>query len=84
MESLWSNLTTSSGTQPRDPPRKHILNLCCSDCFAVLAFSWYFKATGCEKSRDQSLKSWENVERRRTNPSGKYNKVQLAFHVILF
>jgi N-acylglucosamine 2-epimerase len=45
-----------------------------SDCFAALAFGEYSLAAGDDKSREISLKTYNNILSRQKNPKGKYNK----------
>ena len=46
-----------------------------SDCFAVMAFSEYAKATGRSEYLDIALKTYDRIQARKENPKGKYNKV---------
>lgn len=45
-----------------------------SDCFAAMAFSELFKATGDEEHRQIALNTFNNILRRQENPKGVYNK----------
>eukprot|EP00698_Gefionella_okellyi_P024589 TRINITY_DN8725_c0_g1_i2.p1 TRINITY_DN8725_c0_g1~~TRINITY_DN8725_c0_g1_i2.p1 ORF type:complete len:336 (+),score=59.31 TRINITY_DN8725_c0_g1_i2:109-1116(+) len=45
-----------------------------SDCFAAMAFAQYYKATKHQWAFDLARETFENVERRKSNPKGKYNK----------
>ena len=47
-----------------------------SDCFAAIAFAQYYKATGCklEWAKTKALTTFENIEKRKSNPMGKYGK----------
>ena len=46
-----------------------------SDCFAVIAFSEFAKASGDEECMDIAVKTYDNIQERKNNPKGKYNKV---------
>ncbi len=46
-----------------------------SDCFAVIAFSEYSKASGDGECMDIAIKTYDRIQQRRHNPKGKYNKV---------
>jgi len=45
-----------------------------SDCFASMAFAQYAKASGEEWAREWAIKTFENIEKRKENPKGVYNK----------
>ena len=45
-----------------------------SDCFAAMAFSELFKATGDENHRQIALTTFNNIRNRQINPKGLYNK----------
>jgi hypothetical protein len=45
----------------------------------VIGFGWYHLLTGDEESKEISLAAWRNVEKRKTNPKGQYNKVSKGF-----
>ena len=45
-----------------------------SDCFAAMAFSELFKATGDEEHRQIALNTFNNILKRQDNPKGLYNK----------
>jgi len=46
-----------------------------SDCFAVIAFSEYAKASGDEECLDIAARTYDRIQARLPNPKGKYNKV---------
>lgn len=46
-----------------------------SDCFASMAFSEYFKATGEDWAKEMALATYRNIQRRKDNPKGIYSKV---------
>jgi len=45
-----------------------------SDCFAAMAFAQYFKASHEEWSRALAVQTYENIEKRKSNPKGKWTK----------
>jgi len=45
-----------------------------SDCFAAMAFSELYKATGDEEHKQIALSTFANIQRRQENPKGLYNK----------
>jgi N-acylglucosamine 2-epimerase len=45
-----------------------------SDCFAAMAFSELYKATGDEEHKQIALTTFNNIEKRQINPKGLYNK----------
>lgn len=45
-----------------------------SDCFVVIAFSEYARASGDEESMDIAIKTYGRIQQRKHNPKGKYNK----------
>jgi N-acylglucosamine 2-epimerase len=46
-----------------------------SDCFAAMAFSELYKATGNETHKQIALQTFTNIQNRQDNPKGLYNKV---------
>lgn len=46
-----------------------------SDCFAVMAFSEYAKATKEQESLDIALNTYDRIQQRKSNSKGKYSKV---------
>ncbi len=45
-----------------------------SDCFAAMAFSELYKATGDEDHKQLALNTFRNILKRQDNPKGLYNK----------
>jgi len=45
-----------------------------SDCFAAMAFSELYKATGDEEHKQIALATFANIRKRQDNPKGLYNK----------
>lgn len=45
-----------------------------SDCFAAMAFSELYKATGDEEHKLIALNTFSNIQKRQINPKGSYNK----------
>ncbi len=45
-----------------------------SDCFAAMAFSELFKATGDENHKEIAINTFNNIQNRLENSKGKYNK----------
>jgi N-acylglucosamine 2-epimerase len=45
-----------------------------SDCFAAMAFSELYKATGIEENKQIALTTFSNIQKRQNNPKGLYNK----------
>jgi N-acylglucosamine 2-epimerase len=45
-----------------------------SDCFAAMAFSELYKATGNEEYKTIALNTFKNILKRQENPKGIYNK----------
>ena len=45
-----------------------------SDCFAAMAFSELYKATGNDEHRQIALNTFNNIRSRQDNPKGLYNK----------
>ena len=45
-----------------------------SDCFAAMAFSELYKATGDEEHKQIALSTFQNIQQRQNNPKGNYNK----------
>jgi N-acylglucosamine 2-epimerase len=45
-----------------------------SDCFASMAFAQYAKASGEQWAKEWAIKTFENIEKRKENPKGIYNK----------
>ncbi len=45
-----------------------------SDCFAAMAFSELFKATGDEEDKQIAMQTFRNIQQRQQNPKGAYNK----------
>lgn len=45
-----------------------------SDCFAAMAFSELYKATGTEEFKQIALNTFNNILERQNNPKGTYNK----------
>jgi N-acylglucosamine 2-epimerase len=45
-----------------------------SDCFAAMAFSELYKATGEEEYKQIALDTFHNILKRQANPKGLYNK----------
>mmetsp|Transcript_1505 Transcript_1505/g.1991 ORF Transcript_1505/g.1991 Transcript_1505/m.1991 type:complete len:402 (+) Transcript_1505:3-1208(+) len=45
-----------------------------SDCFAAMAFAQYYKATNLEWAKELSLKTFENIQIRKSNPKGQWTK----------
>ena len=45
-----------------------------SDCFAAMAFSELYKATGDEEHKQIALQTFRNIQNRQSNPKGPYNK----------
>jgi len=45
-----------------------------SDCFAAMAFSELYKATGDEKYKQIAINTFRNIQQRQNNPKGNYNK----------
>lgn len=45
-----------------------------SDCFAAMAFSELYKATGNPAHKQLAIKTFENIISRKDNPKGKYSK----------
>jgi N-acylglucosamine 2-epimerase len=45
-----------------------------SDCFAAMAFSELYKATGDEEHRQIALTTFNNIQKRQVNPKGLYTK----------
>ena len=45
-----------------------------SDCFAAMAFSELYKATGDEEHKQIALTTFRNIQDRQDNPKGTYNK----------
>lgn len=45
-----------------------------SDCFAAMAFSELFKATGNEEHKQIALNTFTNILKRQDNPKGQYSK----------
>ncbi len=45
-----------------------------SDCFAAMAFSELYKATGNEEHKQLALDTFSNILQRQNNPKGVYNK----------
>ena len=45
-----------------------------SDCFAAMAFSELFKATGDEEDKQIAKQTFRNIQQRQQNPKGAYNK----------
>lgn len=45
-----------------------------SDCFAAMAFSELYKATGNERHKQIALQTFNNILKRQDNPKGIYNK----------
>ena len=62
-----------------------------SDCFAAMAFSQYALASGSQEAKDLAVQTYRNIQNRKANPKGKYNKsvpntrplVSLALPMIL-
>ena len=46
-----------------------------SDCFATMAFSELYKATGNEQFKQTALNTFSNILKRQGNPKGIYNKL---------
>ena len=49
-----------------------------SDCFAAMAFSELYKATGDEEHKQIALNTFNNILKRQDNPKGLYNKAFLG------
>ena len=45
-----------------------------SDCFSVIAFAEYAKASGKEWALDLALSTYKNIQKRKDNPKGQYTK----------
>jgi N-acylglucosamine 2-epimerase len=45
-----------------------------SDCFAAMAFSELYKATGDDEHKKIAVNTFHNIQKRQDNPKGKYNK----------
>ena len=45
-----------------------------SDCFAAMAFSQFYKATGERKIADLAVQTFKDILKRKDNPKGLYNK----------
>ena len=45
-----------------------------SDCFAAMAFSELYKATGIEEHKQIALNTFANIQKRQDNPKGIYTK----------
>lgn len=45
-----------------------------SDCFAAMAFSELYKATGDEEHKQIALNTFNNIQKRKDDPKGLYNK----------
>ena len=45
-----------------------------SDCFAAMAFSELYKATGIQEHKQLALNTFHNILKRQENPKGKYSK----------
>jgi N-acylglucosamine 2-epimerase len=45
-----------------------------SDCFAAMAFSELYKATGDEEHKQIALTTFNNIQKRQINPKGLYTK----------
>jgi N-acylglucosamine 2-epimerase len=45
-----------------------------SDCFAAMAFTELYKATGDEEHKNIALNTFGNIQNRQNNPKGVYNK----------
>ena len=45
-----------------------------SDCFAAMAFSELYKATGDPEHKQIAITTFQNIQRRQDNPKGNYNK----------
>jgi len=45
-----------------------------SDCFAAMAFSELYKATGDQEHKQIALSTFQNIQQRQDNPKGNYNK----------
>ena len=45
-----------------------------SDCFAAMAFSELYKATGDDEHKQIALSTFSNIQKRQDNPKGLYNK----------
>ena len=45
-----------------------------SDCFAAMAFSELYKATGDQEHKQIAFTTFQNIQRRQDNPKGNYNK----------
>ena len=45
-----------------------------SDCFAAMAFSELFKATGDEEHKQIAIQTFRNIQNRQDNPKGIYTK----------
>lgn len=45
-----------------------------SDCFAAMAFAQYGKAANEEWAKKLAIDSFNNIEKRKLNPKGQYNK----------
>jgi N-acylglucosamine 2-epimerase len=45
-----------------------------SDCFAAMGFAQYYKATGETWAKDLALRTFENIEKRKSNPRGQWSK----------
>lgn len=46
-----------------------------SDCFAAMAFSQYWLASGDQGAGEMALRTYRNILKRRHNPKGVYSKV---------
>lgn len=46
-----------------------------SDCFAAMAFSELYKATGDNAHKQLAVDTFRNIQKRQDNPKGSYNKV---------
>lgn len=46
-----------------------------SDCFAAMAFAQYAIASSNDSAADLAVRTFENIQRRSTNPKGIYNKI---------
>ena len=45
-----------------------------SDCFAAMAFSELYKATGDEEHKQIAITTFQNIQQRQDNPKGNFNK----------
>ncbi len=45
-----------------------------SDCFAVIAFAEYARASGDQEALELAIRTYRRIQERQANPKGRYNK----------